>query len=116
MGYIKEPEGVDFTVIPQTKPDNEADRIFSEFIQKRKLKNPKTRAKIEAKAKDIIQKHEASRDLIEKPKVSGYIKEPKGVDFTVMPRTNPDEETDRMVSESIQSYKLKNKISDRENR
>lgn len=109
MGYIKEPEGVDFTVIPQTNPDKEADRMFSEFIQKRKLKNPKTRAKIEAKAKDIIQKHEASMGLIKKPKVSGYIKEPKGIDFTVIPRTKPDEETDRMVSESIQSYKTKNR-------
>ena len=109
MGYIKEPEGIDFTVIPQIKPEKEADSMFSEFIQKRKLKNPKTRAKIEAKAKDIIQKHEAARGLIEKPKVSGYIKEPKGVDFTVIPRNNPDDETDRMVSEFIQSYKPKNR-------
>lgn len=39
MGYIKEPKGVDFTVIPQSKPDIEADRAFSEFLSKRKLKN-----------------------------------------------------------------------------
>ena len=32
MGYIKEPKGVDFTVIPQTKPDPEMDRMVSEFI------------------------------------------------------------------------------------
>jgi hypothetical protein len=107
MGYIKEPEGVDFTVIPQTKPNNEADRMFSEFIQKRKLNNPKTRAKIEAK--DIIRRYEASRGMVETAKVSGYIKEPKGVDFTVIPQTKPDEETDRMVSEAIQSYKTKNR-------
>ena len=108
MGHIKEPEGVDFTVIPQTKPDKEADRMFSKFIQEQKLKNPKERAKIEAKAKDNIRKYEASRGLIETTEVSGYIKEPKGVDFTVIPRTKPEEETDRMVSDFIQTYKPKN--------
>ena len=111
MGHIKEPEGVDFTVIPQTKPDKEADRMFSEFIQKRKLKNPRERARIEAKAKAIIRKYEASRGLIEPAIVSGYIKEPKGVDFTVIPQTKPDEAADRMVSEFIQSYKTKNRSS-----
>lgn len=109
MGYIKEPEGVDFTVIPQTKPDKEADIMFSEFIQKRKLRNPKERARIEAKAIDIIRKYEATRGLIETPKVSGYIIEPKGIDFTVIPRKYPDEEADLMVSEFIQSYKTKNR-------
>jgi hypothetical protein len=109
MGHIKEPKGVDFTVVPQTKPDIETDRLVSEFIRKLKLENPKERAKIEAKAKDIIQKHEAARGLIEKPKISGYIKEPKGIDFTVIPRNKPDDETDRMVSEFIQSYKPKNR-------
>ena len=109
MGHIKEPKGVDFTVVPQTKPDIETDRLVSEFIRKRKLENPKERAKIEAKAKDIIRKYEASRGLIATTKVSGYIKEPKGVDFTVIPRTKPDEEADRMVSEFIQNYKTKNK-------
>ncbi|GEM_PF-2481123 len=108
MGHIKEPEGIDFTVIPQTKPDKETDKLVSEFIRKRKLENPKERAKIEAKAKDIIRKYKASRGLVETTEVSGNIKEPKGVDFTVIPRTKPDEETDRMVSEFIQSYKPKN--------
>ncbi|MBA4407807.1 MAG: hypothetical protein Q8S54_02310 [Bacteroidota bacterium] len=109
MGYIKEPEGVDFTVIPQIKPDKDADRMFSEFIQKRKLKNPKTRAKIEAKAIEILRKYEVSRGLIETAIASGYIKEPKGVDFTVISQTKPNEEADRMVSEFIQSYKPKNR-------
>jgi hypothetical protein len=34
MGYIK-----DFVVIPQTKPDIEADKLVSEFIKKDKAKN-----------------------------------------------------------------------------
>ncbi|MDP3912793.1 MAG: hypothetical protein Q8R96_03545 [Bacteroidota bacterium] len=109
MGHIKEPKGVDFTVVPQTKPDEETDRLISEFLRKQKLENPKERAKIEAKAKDIIRRYEASRGMVEVAIVSGYIKEPKGVDFTVIPRTKPDEETDRMVSEAIQSYKTKNR-------
>lgn len=38
MGYIKEPKGIDFVVVPQTKPDKEADRKVSEFIRNDKLK------------------------------------------------------------------------------
>lgn len=38
MGYIKEPKGVDFTVIPRTKPDKEADRMLSEIIRADKFK------------------------------------------------------------------------------
>ena len=60
MGTIKEPQGIDFVVVPQTKPDKEADRLVSEFIRKEKQKNPKSRAKIVAKAKAILQKYEAS--------------------------------------------------------
>ena len=45
MGYIKEPKGIDFTVIPQSKPDIEADRMFSEFLSKRKLKNKRASIK-----------------------------------------------------------------------
>jgi len=45
MGYIKEPKGVDFTVIPQSKPDIEVDRMFSEFLSKRKLKSKKASIK-----------------------------------------------------------------------
>jgi hypothetical protein len=36
MGYIKEPKGVDLVVVPQTKPDKEADELVSEFIRKDK--------------------------------------------------------------------------------
>jgi hypothetical protein len=43
MGYIKEPEGVDFVVVPQTKPDPEADKITSEFLAKYRSKNKKSR-------------------------------------------------------------------------
>lgn len=45
MGYIKDPKGVDFVVIPRTKPDIEADRLFSEFIRKDKLKRAASEAK-----------------------------------------------------------------------
>ena len=108
MGHIKEPNGVDFTVVPQTKPDPETDRLVSEFIRKRKLENPKEWAKIEAKAKEIIRKYKASRGLMEATEVSENIKEPKGVDFTVVTQAKSDEKTDRMVSDFIQSYKPKN--------
>jgi len=111
MGHIKEPEGVEFTVLPQTKSDIKADRMFSEFIRKLKLKNPGERAKIEAKAIEIIRKYKASQNQIVIPKLSGCIKEPKGIDITVIPQTKPDEEADRMVSDWIQSYKTKNSDS-----
>ena len=61
MGYIKEPKGVDFVVMPRTKPDKEADRLFSEFLVQYKLKNKASIAKTSAKAKEIIRKYEASR-------------------------------------------------------
>ena len=108
MGHIKEPEGVDFTVVPQTKPDIETDRLVSEFIRKRKLENPREWAEIESKAKEIIRKYKASRGSMEVTEVSENIKEPKGVDFLVIPLTKPDEEADRMVSDFIQNYKPKN--------
>lgn len=38
MGYIKEPEVIDFVIIPQTKPNKEADRLVNEFIKKGKTK------------------------------------------------------------------------------
>ena len=38
MGYIKEPEGVDLVVVPQTKRDPEQDKIVSEYIRKYKLR------------------------------------------------------------------------------
>ena len=49
MGYIKEPKGVDFTVIPQTKPDKEADRMLSEIIRADKLKRTIREAKTSKK-------------------------------------------------------------------
>lgn len=45
MGYIKDPKGIDFVVVPQTKPDKEADRLVSEFIRKDKLKRAAREAK-----------------------------------------------------------------------
>lgn len=36
MGYIKESKGVDLVVVPQTKPDKEADKLVSDFIRKDK--------------------------------------------------------------------------------
>ena len=45
MGYIKDPKGIDFEVIPRTKPEIEADRLFSEFIRKDKLKRAAREAK-----------------------------------------------------------------------
>ena len=36
MGYIKEPKGIDLTVVPQTFQDKEADELVSEFIRKDK--------------------------------------------------------------------------------
>ena len=39
MGYIKEPKGVDLVVVPQTKPNKEADKIMSDFIKKHKKRN-----------------------------------------------------------------------------
>ena len=62
MGYIKEPEGVDFVVIPRTKPDLESDRLFSEFIAKQKLKNKNAKTKMAAQAKEIIRRYEASSE------------------------------------------------------
>ena len=38
MGYIKEPDGIDLVVSPETKPDKEADRLVSAFIKKDKLR------------------------------------------------------------------------------
>lgn len=49
MGYIKEPKGVDFTVIPRTKPDKEADRMLSEIIRADKLKRAAKEAKLSKK-------------------------------------------------------------------
>jgi hypothetical protein len=52
MGYVKEPKGIDLVVVPQTKPDKEADKLVSEFIRKDKAhkkahqkKNVETTAK-----------------------------------------------------------------------
>jgi len=45
MGYIKDPKGIDFVVVPQTKPDKEADKLVSEFIRKDKLKRAASEAK-----------------------------------------------------------------------
>lgn len=39
MGYIKEPKGVDLVVVPQTKPNKEADKLVSDFIKKHKKRN-----------------------------------------------------------------------------
>ena len=36
MGYIKEPKGIDLTVVPQTKQDQVADDMVSEYIRKDK--------------------------------------------------------------------------------
>jgi hypothetical protein len=50
MGYIKEPKGVDFTVIQRITPDKEADRMLSEIIRADKLKrSAKNRTKKVAK-------------------------------------------------------------------
>ncbi|MDP3914360.1 MAG: hypothetical protein Q8R96_11575 [Bacteroidota bacterium] len=48
MGYIKEPKGIDFTVIPRTKPDIEADRMLSEIIRADKLKRTAKNSKKKA--------------------------------------------------------------------
>ena len=45
IGHIKEPKGIDFVVVPQTKPDKEADRKVSEFIRNDKLKRAAREAK-----------------------------------------------------------------------
>ena len=60
MGYIREPKGVDFTVVPRTKPDPEGDRLFSEFIKAYKAKHKVSIARNTAKAKEIIRKYEES--------------------------------------------------------
>jgi hypothetical protein len=60
MGYIREPKGVDFTVVPRTKPDPEGDRLFSEFLKEYKAKNKASIGRTVAKAKEIIRKYEAS--------------------------------------------------------
>ena len=41
MGYIKEPKGIDLVVVPQTKPNKEADKLVSDFIKKDKLRKKK---------------------------------------------------------------------------
>jgi hypothetical protein len=38
MGYIKEPNGIDLVVVPQTEPNKEADKLVSDFIKKAKLR------------------------------------------------------------------------------
>ena len=106
MGYIKEPKGIDFEVIPRTKPDPEADRLFSEFLAKEKLKNRKAKDKMVAKAKEIIQKYEASRAIVtlqEKP--SGYGKEP-WKDELIMQISDLTKEEAEKVSEFIRNLKL----------
>ena len=51
MGYIKEPKGIDLTVVPQTKRDQEADELVSEFIRKDK-----------AEKKSVLKKKVASNN------------------------------------------------------
>jgi hypothetical protein len=38
MGHIKEPKDIDLVVVPQTKPNKEADKMISDFIKKDKLR------------------------------------------------------------------------------
>ncbi len=45
MKYIKESKGIDLVVVPQTKPNKEADKLVSDFIKKDKLKRKKAQAK-----------------------------------------------------------------------
>ena len=109
MGYIKDPKGVDFEVIPLTKPDPEADRAFSEFLAKEKLKNRKAKDKMVAKAKEIIQRYETSRTLgyLQEPQ-SGYNKEPIENDLIRQISDLTKEEAEE-VSEFIRNLKAKGK-------
>jgi len=109
MGYIKDPKGVDFEVIPLTKPDPEADRAFSEFLAKEKLKNRKAKDKMVAKAKEIIQRYEASRAIgcFQEPQ-SGYIKDP-GEDDLIRQISDLTKEESKEVSEFIRNLKAKGK-------
>ena len=82
MEYIKEPEGIDFTVIPRTKPDPVADRLFSEFLAKEKF-------------------YETSRAFVSLPEPpSGYKREP-WVDDLVAQISDITKEEAKEVSEFI---------------
>jgi hypothetical protein len=109
MGYIKDPKGIDFEVIPQTKPDPETDRLVSEFLAKEKLKNRKAKDKMVAKAKEIIQRYEASRALVclQEPQ-SGYNKEPIENDL-IRQISDLTKEEAKEVSGFIRKLKLKDK-------
>jgi len=57
MGFIKEPKGVYLAIPPSKLTQKEADEI-SDFIQKDKLKNKKSKVKMTAKAQKIIKKYD----------------------------------------------------------
>lgn len=110
MGYIKEPKGIDFEVIPQTKPDPEADRLFSEFLAKEKLKNRKAKDKMVAKAKEIIKNYEASltQVSVQENPPSAYKREPCEDDLVAQISDLTKEEA-KEVSEFIRNLKAKGK-------
>ena len=45
MGYIKEPKGIDLVVVPQSKPNIEANNAVSDFIAHDKLRRQTAQAK-----------------------------------------------------------------------
>lgn len=45
MGYIKEPDGVDLVVVPQSEPNPEMDKLVSEYIKREKNKKKAQPAK-----------------------------------------------------------------------
>jgi len=55
MGYIKEPKGVDLVVVPQTKPNKEADELVSDFIKKHKKRNRKAIEKAKKQLAGIVK-------------------------------------------------------------
>lgn len=110
MGYIKEPEGIDFTVVPQTKPDPETDRLVSDFLAKEKLKNRKAKDKMVAKAKEIIKKYEAShmQVSVQENPPAAYKREPGENDLLVLISDLTKEEA-KEVSDFIRNLKAKRK-------
>jgi hypothetical protein len=55
MGYIKEPKGIDLVVVPQTKPNKDADKIVSDYIKKHKKRNRKAIEKAKKQLAEIVK-------------------------------------------------------------
>lgn len=90
MGYVREPEGVDFVI--NGKPLTEKQKLaLSEYIREDKKRAAKSGTAPAGKAKG---------------KRVGYVKEPEGVDFVI--KSEPlDDKAGKEISEYIKAHKAR---------